>query len=364
MNATRSAAGTRDRGPAPRRATAGSESVTWRGRASSGATPGTGSSHRSCGRVSLSPIAATHAPSASQPTARQTPSHGLIRLAGGRRADASGASSAVDRGRASAAARRRARRTTRSTRPSWTSMWTNRAAVRRRQRQPKPRPPDGSPCSRSPVGQDDPVAPVGRQPDDLEPAVGVGHVQERPVGQPARAPTSRLRLAGDDPLGAGRDVDERDLRRLEVVEAALGRDRDPRPSGDQAKASTSTPAAVRTRGLGGSRLVRGPAAARHRRVDEPDLRPAATAREERETLAVRRPARAATAARLGRRPASSASRRPRRPRSPRRGRTRAGGRRATTAGRRPASPTRSAGSDTRPGSDSVNSWRAPAASAV
>ena len=62
------------------------------------------------------------------------------------------------------------------------------------------------------------------------------------------------------------------------------------PSGDQARDVTSTPAGVRARASGG----RGSFAGRPRRgtgrVDDPDLRPAASARDESESLPVGRPA--------------------------------------------------------------------------
>src|SRR6187401_2131434 len=77
---TRSPLGTREADSAAAR-TAGIEFVIWRGREASGARPGTGSSHRSSGRRSLSPIAATQPESGSQPTARHTPSHGTILVA-------------------------------------------------------------------------------------------------------------------------------------------------------------------------------------------------------------------------------------------------------------------------------------------
>ena len=51
------------------------------------------------------------------------------------------------------------------------------------------------------------------------------------------------------------------------------------------------PVAVRTVASGGLRVVRRPAAARDGGVDEPDLRPAAPPRQEREAAAVGRPAR-------------------------------------------------------------------------
>ena len=70
------------------------------------------------------------------------------------------------------------------------------------------------------------------------------------------------------------------------------------PSGAHSNASTSTPVAVRAVGRGGFGSVAGPAAARDGRVDQPDLRPAAPARQEGEPMAVRRPARRAAAAGL------------------------------------------------------------------
>ena len=72
-----------------------------------------------------------------------------------------------------------------------------------------------------PVGEDDPVAAVRRAADDLEPAVGVRHVDERPVGQPAGAGVVAA-LASDDLARAGRDVDDRDLRRVERIGRRLG----------------------------------------------------------------------------------------------------------------------------------------------
>ena len=70
------------------------------------------------------------------------------------------------------------------------------------------------------------------------------------------------------------------------------------PSGDHSKASTSMPVSVRTVGRGGFGSVAGPAAARDRSVDQPDLRPAAPARQEGQPVAVGRPARCAAAAGL------------------------------------------------------------------
>jgi len=98
------------------------ELVICRGREPAGATAGTGSSHRSWGCVSLSPIAASQAPSAVQPTARQTPGPGLTTwpaptatvgggfLGGRPRPRFTGVTPPIGV-------------TTTSTRASWTSMW-------------------------------------------------------------------------------------------------------------------------------------------------------------------------------------------------------------------------------------------------
>ena len=155
------------------------------------------------GRVSLSPTAATHAPSGSQPTARHTPSQGEI-VAGPRRPPRprSAASWAVGRDRAWAAApapRRaddqvdRGRRGPRCGR--------QRLAVRRRQRRVAD-PPDGSPCSRSPSVRTMRSRPSGERRTTWNQPLGIGHVDERAVGQPAR-PGVVAGLAGDDLLRAG-----------------------------------------------------------------------------------------------------------------------------------------------------------------
>ncbi len=148
LTTIRSAVGTRAGVSAARR-TAGMELVTWRGLASSGATPGTGSSQRSGGDVTRSPMAAIQAPSASQPTDFQTPSHGLIRLPAAAAETVRGVFGGRPRPRFGAGAASSSP-TSRSWRASWISTWTKRlpsgdgsgAA---------PTPPLGSPCSRSPA---------------------------------------------------------------------------------------------------------------------------------------------------------------------------------------------------------------------
>ena len=150
------------------------ESVTCRGLASSGATPGTGSSHRSCGAVSRSPMATTQAPSGSQPTDRQTPSHGLIRLPGRGRGDGPWrlgwpAATALRGGARVELADDAGPGARRGPRCGRTGCRRARAAAR------APDAAAGLAVLAFARGQDDPVVAVGRQPDDLEPAVGVGH---------------------------------------------------------------------------------------------------------------------------------------------------------------------------------------------
>ena len=80
------------------------------------------------------------------------------------------------------------------------------------------------------VGQHDTVVPVGRQPDDLEPAIRVGHEEERPVARPS-ATDVHASFAGDDAHRPVGDVDERDLGGLVDRRAEMSHDREPRPVG-------------------------------------------------------------------------------------------------------------------------------------
>ena len=309
MTATRSASGTRLGDRAARR-TAGIESVTWRGRASSGATPGTGSSHRSCGRgLALAdrrdprPVGqpADRPPDAVprvDPAARRR-GRGTVRgVFGGRPRPRFGAAPAPSSP------------TSRSWSPSWTSTWTNRL-------------PSGDGSGHVPDAavrlavlalarrQDDPVVAVGGQPDDLEPAVRVRDVEQRAVGS-QRPPTSTLRSPATTRVAPVGDVDEGDLRRLDPARVAMGHDREARAVGrplegidvEAGRGHGRRPRRLRVRGR--------PAAARDGRVDEPDLGPAARARQEREAVAVGRPARVRARRPACRRRASGASRRPRR----------------------------------------------------
>ena len=196
-----------------------------------------------------------------------------------------------------------------------------------------------------PGGQDDPIVPVGGQPDDLEPAVRVRHEQQRAIGHPLGTDIATA-LAGDDLRRAGRDVDQRDLGGLEVL-LALAHDRDPGAVGRPREGVDVDPGFGQDGRSGRTRLVRRPTSTGHGRVDQPDLGPAATSRQEARSGGRRATSAARDHAPVGRRPGSGATHRPRRPRSPHRGRTRAGGRRATIAGRTPACPRRSAGSDSR-----------------
>ena len=195
-------------------------------------------------------------------------------------------------------------------------------------------------------GQHDPVVAVGGQADDLEPAVGIRHEQQRSVGKPAGTDVDAP-LAGHDPGRAGRDVDDGDLRGLADVRPALGHDRDPArrraPTRRRRRRRRS-----RSGRSGGAASARWPGG----RGAGPGHRSARSASSRGGATGTPAGGRRATSAGRGRRPAcrprgSAGSRRPRRPRSRRRGRTRAGARRATTAGPRPVSPRRSAGPGSR-----------------
>ena len=228
--------------------------MTWRGRASSGATPGTGSSHRSCGALSRSPTAATHAPSVSQPTGRQTPSHGLILLPVEAAETVRGVFGGRPRPRFGAVLPASSP-TRRSWRPSWTSMWTNRLPSGDG-RGADPGPPPGSPCSRSPS-----VRTIRSWPSALsrttwnQPSASETNRNEPSGSQ--RAATSTLRSPAttrDAPVATSTSA-------ICAVSSISG----PRramtairaPSGDHSKASTSMPVSVRTVGRGGFGSVAG-----------------------------------------------------------------------------------------------------------
>ena len=138
---------------------------------------------------------------------------------------------------------------------------------------------------------------VGGQANDLEPAVGIGHVEERAVADPATADVDAP-LARHDPGLAGGDVDEGDLRCLRDVRPALGHHRDPAAVGrplERVDVDAAPGQDGRSRRL---RLGRRPATPRDRRIDQPDLGPAAPSRQERQPVAVGRPARSAATAGL------------------------------------------------------------------
>ncbi len=148
------------------------------------------------------------------------------------------------------------------------------------------------------VGEDDAVAAVRGAAHELEPPVGVRHVDQRPVGQPLRAGVVAA-LARDDLALAGRDVDDRDLRGRQVIGRLLGHDRHP-----AAIRGPRHPFDVDAAGRQGDRLRRarvalGATTPGDGCIDQPDLRPAAPARHEREAPAIGRPLRVTAAAGLG-----------------------------------------------------------------
>ena len=154
-----------------------------------------------------------------------------------------------------------------------------------------PTPPDGSPCSRSPGREDAPLATVGRQ-------------RGRPgTSRPRRRRRARRRPAS----GAGRSPNRRCRRRRSArrrFRRRRGGSRDARWSGaadghrrdrrgrrpTSSKSSTSRPGRRQGRGSGGLGSRAGRPRRGTGRIDDPDLRPAAPARDEREAAAVGRPA--------------------------------------------------------------------------
>ena len=256
MTVMRSPVGTRLGRQRGARGRPGSESVTWRGRASSGATPGTGSSHRSCGaRLAF---ADSRDPGAvGQPADRSPDAVPRVDPAAGRgRARRSVASSAAGRVPASGP-RPPASSPTTQVLEAVVDLDVDEPAAIRRGSGADAGAAAGLAVLALALGQDDPIVAVGGQPDDLEPAVGVGDEQERTVGQPA---------GGDiDASLAGHDPRSRRWRRRRARSGRSPRCPGPRramtairaPSGDHSKASTSMPVSVRTVGRGGFGSVAG-----------------------------------------------------------------------------------------------------------
>ena len=201
-------------------------------------------------------MAAIQAPSASQPTDRQTPSHGLIRLP---------APSPRRRSAASSGGRPRPRFG--ATAPAQVADdevlqpvvdldVDEPGAVRRWQRGV------ADAAARLAVlalagGQDDPVVAVGGPPDDLEPAVGVGDERAATRRAASEAPASRLSSPATTSSAPGR---RRRRWRSGRSRGSSGRRRamtaSRAPSGDHSNASTSMPVAVRTVGRGRLRVGR------------------------------------------------------------------------------------------------------------
>ena len=94
------------------------------------------------------------------------------------------------------------------------------AAIRRRQRG-VPVAPRRLAVLALAVGEDDAVTAIRGAAHDLEPPVGVGHVDQRPVGQPLRAGVVAA-LARHDLALAGRDVDDRRSARSSGPRAPAG----------------------------------------------------------------------------------------------------------------------------------------------
>ena len=142
-------------------------------------------------------------------------------------------------------------------------------------------------------GREDPaIRPVSRDGYDLEPAVRVAEEQQAAaVRKPAR-PGGPLGVPRDRALLARREIDDRDLARPQV-RPALGGERQPGPirrPGEVLDVHAGRRDRARLRRDGSGRWA---AAARQRRVLQPDLAPAPPTRDEGELPAARRPARRA-----------------------------------------------------------------------
>ena len=148
--------------------------------------------------------------------------------------------------------------------------------------------------------QDAPLAAVGRQADDLEPAVGVGRVEPAAVGHRRAAPLAHSSpppaTRRSSPVSTSIEVDLADASGPgpRIASTAIVR-----PSADQLEVlDVDARSPISGRGSGGRGSRAGRPRRGHRRIDDPDLRPAAAPRDEREAPAVGRPARRRDAGRM------------------------------------------------------------------
>ena len=260
------------------RRTAGSESVTRRGRAPSGAAPRTGSSQRSGERRSLSPRATIIVPSALQPTARQTPGHGFTTTRSTSGAGAGrGCFGGRPRGRRAGGAAERGA-TTRSVTPSWISTWTKRPPSGATSGT-NPKSDEGSPCSIAPAVRKLRSCRVGssrttwNQPSASE-------IRVRPPSGSQRGPHSQASPAGirrsSPPTMSTTETSDLQARSSRWAAKAIRP-----PSGDQSNSSTSSPAGVIATGSAG----RGWAAGRPRRGTGASIRQSCDQPRRRDTKA-------------------------------------------------------------------------------
>ena len=148
--------------------------------------------------------------------------------------------------------------------------------------------PVGSPCSRSPAVSSARSAQIGGEADHLEPAGGVRHEEERPVADPVAAVSHASAPAAwrSSPVATSTTwtwAVLKSVARCDIVArlSAVGR------PGERVDVDAAPGQGSRLRW---ARVAARSAAARDRRVDQPDLRPAAAAREEGESPSVGRPA--------------------------------------------------------------------------
>ena len=131
---------------------------------------------------------------------------------------------------------------------------------------------------------------VGGQPDDLEPAVGVGHEDEPAIGQPADTALPVGALADRPFLPVG-DRHDRDAGGVADRVGPVRGDRQPRPVRRPVDLLDVDPRRRHGASRFRARRRAGSPAAGYGRVHDPDLGPATPPGDEREPPPVRRPAR-------------------------------------------------------------------------
>jgi hypothetical protein len=129
------------------------------------------------------------------------------------------------------------------------------------------------------VGQDAHLAAVGRAAHDLEPAVGIGHVQQRAVGHPDRTGVVAV-AAGHDVQRTTADIHHGDLMGVQRIGQERTVDRQARTIGCPGHALDVVAGRRDRAGHGHARFAGRASPPGHGRLDDPDLGPASAPRQE------------------------------------------------------------------------------------